>query len=152
LKTHFPGPGNPVRSENALETLSLDDARHIIAAGEAKAREIESPSNIAVVDAGGHLLAHVRMDKAWIGSIKISIDKAFTARMFNTATKDLAELAQPGEPFFGIQESNSGRVMIFAGGVPIKHNGEVVGAVGVSGGTGDQDQTVVEAAAGAFAS
>ena len=135
-----------------LETLSLDDARHIIAAGEAKAREIESPSNIAVVDAGGHLLAHVRMDKAWIGSIKISIDKAFTARMFNTATKDLAELAQPGEPFFGIQESNSGRVMIFAGGVPIKHNGEVVGAVGVSGGTGDQDQTVVEAAAGAFAS
>jgi uncharacterized protein GlcG (DUF336 family) len=133
------------------ETLALADARRIIEAGEAKAREIASPSNIAVVDSGGHLIAHVRMDEAWIGSIDISINKAFTARMFNLATKDLAQKAQPGEPFFGIHASNHGRIMIFAGGIPVRKGGKVVGAVGVSGGSGDQDQTIAEAAAKALA-
>lgn len=129
------------------QTVSLEDARRIIAAGEAKAGEIKSPSNIAVVDSGGHLVAHVRMDHAWIGSIDISINKAFTARMFNLATKDMAEKAQPGEPFYGIHVSNHGRIMIFAGGLPLLRDGQVVGAVGVSGGTGEQDQSVAEAAA-----
>lgn len=133
-----------------LQTLSLDDARRLIAAGEAKAREIGSPSNIAVVDAGGNLVAHVRMDGAWIGSIDVSINKAFTARMFDIATKDLAEMAQPGAPFFGIQLSNQQRIMVFAGGIPLRHDGQVIGAVGVSGGTGEQDQTVAEAAAAGF--
>lgn len=129
------------------QTVSLDDARRVIAAGEAKAREIGSPSNIAVVDAGGNLVAHIRMDGAWMGSVDVAINKAFTARMFNIATKDLAEKSQPGEPFYGIQVSNHGRIMVFAGGVPLRQGDQIVGAVGVSGGSGVQDQTVVEAAA-----
>lgn len=90
------------------------------------------------------------MDGAWLGSIDISINKAFTARAFDTATKDLGDLAQPGEQFYGIHASNDGRVMIFAGGIPLERDGQVVGAVGVSGGTGDQEQAVAEAAASAF--
>ena len=133
-----------------LNTLSLDDAQRIIAAGIAKARAIDHPQNIAVVDAGGNLVSHVRMDGAWIGSIDISINKAFTARAFDLATKDLAGNAQSGDQFFGIHVSNGGRVMIFAGGIPILKDGQVVGAVGVSGGSGEQDQEVAEAAAAAF--
>ena len=130
-----------------MQSLSLEDAKRVIAAGEAKASEIGSPSNIAVVDAGGNLVAHVRMDDAWIGSIDISINKAFTSRAFDIATLDLAEKAAPDGPFFGIHASNKGRVMIFAGGLPLKKANKVIGAVGVSGGTGEQDQSVAEAAA-----
>lgn len=133
-----------------LTTLSLDDARRVIAAGEDKAREIGSPSNVAVVDVGGNLVAHIRMDDAWIGSVDISINKAFTARAFDITTGDLADNAQPGDQFYGISASNHGRVMIFAGGIPLRSDGAVVGAVGVSGGTGEQDQAVAEAAASAF--
>ncbi|QKV80615.1 heme-binding protein [Amycolatopsis sp. Hca4] len=132
------------------ESVSLEDARRVVAAGEAKAGEIGSPSNIAVVDAGGNLVAHIRMDEAWIGSVDISINKAFTSRAFDISTVDLAASAGPGEQFFGINASNNGRVMIFAGGIPLRHDGRVVGAVGVSGGSGEQDQTVAEAAAKAF--
>jgi uncharacterized protein GlcG (DUF336 family) len=128
----------------------LDDAKRVIAAAEAESSTQGQPSNIAVVDAGGNLVAHVRMDGAWLGSIDISINKAFTARAFDTATKDLGDLAQPGEQFYGINASNDGRVMIFAGGIPLERDGQVVGAVGVSGGTGVQDQAVAEAAASAF--
>lgn len=131
-------------------SVSLDDAQRVIAAGQAKASEIESPSNIAVVDAGGNLVAHVRMDGAWIGSIDISINKAFTARALDISTKDLGANAGPGEQFFGIHASNGGRIMIFAGGVPLRLDGQVVGAVGVSGGSGEQDSAVAEAAAAAM--
>jgi uncharacterized protein GlcG (DUF336 family) len=130
--------------------ITLEDARRVIAAAEKKAGEIGQPMNIAVADAGANLVAHVRMDKAWIGSIDISINKAFTARAFDIETKTLATLSQPDDDFFGIQNSNHGRVMIFAGGVPLMKNGEVVGAVGVSGGLGKQDQAVAEAGAAAF--
>jgi uncharacterized protein GlcG (DUF336 family) len=130
--------------------ITLADARRIIAAAEKKAEEIGQPMNIAVVDAGGNLVAHVRMDKAWFGSVDISIKKAWTSRAFNIATKDLAELSQSGDQFFGIHASNNGRVMIFAGGVPLKRGDEVVGAVGVSGGLGKQDQAVAEAGAAAY--
>src|SRR3954465_14750037 len=130
--------------------ITLEDARRIIAAAEAKATEIRQPMNIAVVDEGGNLIAHVRMDKAWIGSVDISINKAWTAGAFDIATKDLAEQSQSGDQFFGIHVSNRGRVMIFAGGIPLKRGGQVVGAVGVSGGMGKQDQAVAEAAVGAF--
>ena len=131
-------------------SLDLADARRIIAAGERKVIEMGIPYNIAVADAGGGLVAHVRMDGAWLGSIDISIKKAFTARAFDIATKDLAPLAQPGADFFGIEASNGGRVMIFAGGIPLKRAGKVVGAIGVSGGSGAQDQAVAEAGAAAF--
>jgi uncharacterized protein GlcG (DUF336 family) len=130
--------------------ITLNDARRIIAAAEAKAKEIGQPMNIAVADAGGNLVAHVRMDKAWLGSIDISIKKAFTSRAFDIATKDLAAHCQSGDQFFGIHASNNGRVMIFAGGIPLKRAGEIVGAIGVSGGSGEQDHAVAAAGADAF--
>ena len=130
--------------------MTLADARRMIAAAEKKAAEIGQPMNIAVVDEGGNLVAHVRMDGAWIGSIDISINKAWTARAFDISTKELAELSQSGDQFFGIHASNRGRVMIFAGGVPVKRGDQVMGAVGVSGGMGKQDQAVAEAGVGAF--
>src|SRR5213596_1288580 len=122
--------------------VTLDDARRVIAAAEKKAQEIGQPMNIAVADAGGNLVAHVRMDGAWMGSVDISIKKAWTARAFDIQTKALAELSQSGDQFFGIHASNDGKVMIFAGGIPLKRGNEVVGAVGVSGGLGKQDQAV----------
>ena len=130
--------------------ITLKDARKIIAAAESKAAEIGQPMNIAVADAGGNLIAHVRMDGAWLGSIDISIKKAYTSRAFDIATKDLAEHSQSGGKFFGIHASNDGRIMIFAGGIPLKHAGKVVGAIGVSGGSGDQDHAVAEAGAEAL--
>ncbi len=130
--------------------VKLEDARRVIAAAEKKAAEIGQPMNIAVADAGGNLVAHVRMDNAWIGSIDISMNKAFTARAFDIATKDLAAHSQSGGQFFGIHASNHGRIMIFAGGIPLKKDGHVVGAIGVSGGSGDQDHAVAEAGAKAF--
>jgi len=130
--------------------LKLADARRIIEAAEKKAIEIGQPMNIAVVDAGADLLAHIRMDGAWIGSIDIAINKAFTARAFDISTKELSENSQPGDQFYGILVSNWGRVMIFAGGIPLKgEDGSVVGAIGVSGGSGAQDQAVAEAGAAA---
>ncbi len=130
--------------------ITLADARRIISAAEKEAEQIGQPMNIAVVDAGGNLVAHVRMDKAWIGSIDISMNKAWTSRAFDIATGDLAGHSQSGGQFFGIHASNGGKVMIFAGGIPLKKNGEVVGAVGVSGGSGQQDHAVAEAGAKAF--
>jgi len=130
--------------------VTLADARKIIVAAEKKAGELGQPMNIAVADGGGNLVAHVRMDGAWLGSIDIAINKAFTARAFDISTRDLAKYSQPGGQFYGIHASNHGRVMIFAGGVPVKRAGKVVGAVGVSGGTGEQDQAVAEAGAKAF--
>jgi uncharacterized protein GlcG (DUF336 family) len=131
-------------------TVSLEDARRVTAAGEEAAREMEQPQNIAVVDAGGNLVSHIRMDGAWIGSVDIAINKAFTARAFDLPTAELAADSQPGGQFYGIDQTNEGRVVIFAGGIPLKRDGKVVGAVGVSGGDGDQDTAVAEAAAAAF--
>jgi uncharacterized protein GlcG (DUF336 family) len=133
-----------------MTSPSLAEARTIISAAEKRAEEIGQPMNIAVVDAGGNLVSHVRMDGAWIGSIDISINKAFTSRAFDIQTKDLGDNSQPGNQFYGIHASNHGRIMIFAGGIPLTRDGKVVGAIGVSGGSGQQDQTVAEAGAGAF--
>ena len=130
--------------------VSLEEARRVIRAGQEKATEIGQPMNIAVVDAGANLVAFERQEGAWLGSINISINKAFTARAFDIETKTLGENSQSGDQFFGIHVSNHGRVMVFAGGVPLKRGGEVVGAVGVSGGSGKKDQDVAEAAAAAF--
>jgi uncharacterized protein GlcG (DUF336 family) len=130
--------------------VKLEDARRVIAAAEKKAIDLGQPMNIAVVDDGGNLVAHVRMDGAWLGSIDISIDKAFTARAFDIATKELAVESQPGRQFYGIHASNDGRIMIFAGGVPLKRGGKVIGAIGVSGGSGEQDHGVATAGATAL--
>ena len=130
--------------------INLNDAKKIISAAEKKAVAIGQPMNIAVADGGGNLIAHVRMDGAWMGSIDISIKKAYTSRAFDIATKDLATHSQSGGQFFGIHASNDGKIMIFAGGIPLKTDGKVVGAIGVSGGSGDQDHAVAEAGAAAL--
>src|SRR6204780_2732628 len=130
--------------------VSLADARSVIAAGERKAGGVGQPMKIAVADGGGNIVAHVRMDGAWIGSIDISQKKAYTSRAFDIETKDLAAHSQSGGQFFGIHASNNGKIMIFAGGIPLKKDGKVVGAIGVSGGSGDQDHAVAEAGAAAF--
>lgn len=136
--------------ETHAHTIMLKEAETIIAAAKAEAEAIGQPMNIAVVDSGGNLVAHVRMDGAWIGSIDISINKAFTSRAFDISTADLGKNANPGEQFYGIHVSNHGRIMIFAGGLPLKRNGQVVGAIGVSGGSGEQDRVVAEAGVAAF--
>jgi len=130
----------------------LEDARRVITAAEKKAKDIGQPMNIAVVCAGGHLLAFARMEGAWLGSVDIAIKKAWTSRAFDIETRSLGKLSQPNEEFFGIHVSNDGKVMIFAGGVPLKVGQTVVGAIGVSGGMGKQDQAVAEAGAAALKS
>lgn len=130
--------------------VSLEDARRVIAAAEKKAQEIGQPMNIAVADEGANLVAFIRMEGAWIGSIDIAQKKAFTSRAFDITTKDLAKHSQSGDQFFGIHVSNNGKIMIFAGGIPLKSGDKVVGAIGVSGGSGDQDHAVAEAGAAAF--
>jgi uncharacterized protein GlcG (DUF336 family) len=132
--------------------ITLKEAKAIIAAAEEKAAMIGQPMNIAVADGGGNLVAHVRMDGAWIGSIDISIKKAYTSRAFDIATRDLADDSQSGCQFFGIHASNGGKIMIFAGGIPLRRDGKVVGAIGVSGGSGEQDHEVAEAGATAYGS
>jgi uncharacterized protein GlcG (DUF336 family) len=142
--------GTTLRERKAMETITLDDARRVIAAAEQKAQEIDCPMDIAVVDAGGNLKAHVRMDDAFIGSITISINKAYTAIAFQGETKDLVNDTQPGGPIFGLSDAHGGNLVIFPGGIPLRRGGDIVGAIGVSTGTVEQDQEVAEAGAAAF--
>ena len=134
----------------SIKTVQLTDARRIIAAATKKAEELGQPMNIAVVDAGGNLLAFERMENAWLGSIDIAQNKAWTSRAFDITTQDLGKNSQSGDQFFGIHASNGGKVMIFAGGIPLKQDGKVVGAIGISGGSGEQDHAVAQAGASAF--
>jgi len=136
----------------SYETITLAEAKRMLFAAEAKAESMGIAYNIAVVDAGGHLVAFVRQDRAIIGSIDLAIDKAMTARLFDKTTAELATLAQSGKPLFGIQESNSGKVVVFGGGVPIVSEGTIIGAVGTSAGTVEQDIAVAQAAIAALAS
>jgi uncharacterized protein GlcG (DUF336 family) len=130
----------------SYDSLTLEEAKRMLSAAEAKAASLEVAYNVAVVDAGGHLMAFLRQDGALIGSIDLAIGKATAARLFDRTTARLAELAQPGEPLFGIQESNAGKVIIFGGGIPVVLDGHIVGAVGASAGTVEQDIAVAEAA------
>jgi uncharacterized protein GlcG (DUF336 family) len=134
----------------SYDSLTLEDAKRMLSAAEAKAASLGVAYNVAIVDAGGHLVAFVRQDGALIGSIGLAIDKAVTARIFDKATSDLASLAQSGRPLFGIQQSNGGKVVIFGGGIPITLDGSVVGAVGASAGTVEQDIAVAETAIAAL--
>ena len=129
--------------------LSLKEAQTAIELARVHAEKIGVPMNIAVVDAGNNLTAFSRMDGAWLGSIDIAQSKAYTSRAFDMPTRDLADMAQPGEPLFGIDGANQS-VIIFAGGIPLTDDGAVVGAVGVSGGTPDQDHEVCEAGVAAY--
>jgi uncharacterized protein GlcG (DUF336 family) len=130
--------------------ITLQEAQRILAAAERKAGEMGQPMNIAVMDAGRNLVAFHRMDGAWVASTDIAIDKAFTSAGRGLTTRKIGEMAQPGQPLFGINTTNGGRIVIFAGGIPLERDGEVVGAVGVSGGTVDEDHEVAEAGVAAF--
>lgn len=126
--------------------VTLTQAERIVAAAKQKAQEIKVPMNIAVVDRGSNLVAFVRMDGAWLGSVDIAMKKAKTANYFDMNSGDLGKMTEPGEDLYGIEISNGGLIS-FPGGVLVKNGGEIIGAVGVSGGTVKQDQQVAEAGA-----
>lgn len=132
------------------ETITLEDAKRVIEAAERKAEEIGCPMDIAVVDAGGNLKAHVRMDGAFVGSITIAINKAYTAIAFQGQTGDLQEMTRPDGPIFGLSDAHGGRLVVFPGGIPLVRDDVIVGAIGVSTGTIEQDQEVAEAGAAAL--
>ncbi len=130
--------------------LTLKQAQAVLAAAQAKAEAIKIPMNIAVVDSGGNLKAFCRMDDAFIGSIDIAAKKAVTARFFNMPTRALGDASQVGKSLYGIEVSNDG-LIIFAGGLPlVDKNNVIIGAVGVSGGTVDEDESVAKAGADAL--
>ena len=125
--------------------ISLAQAEKMIAAAKEKAAAIDTKMNISVVDAGANLVAFARMDGAWLGSADISLKKAKTARFFDMNSGDIGELSQPGGSLYNIEHSNGGLIS-FPGGIPIKNaQGEVIGAIGVSGSTVENDHTVAEA-------
>ncbi len=132
-------------------SLKLDEAKRMLSSAEAKATSFGIAYNIAVVDSGGHLIAFVRQDEALIGSIDLAINKALTARLFDKTTEYLATLAGPGQPLFGIHQTNRGNVVIFGGGIPVVRDGRIIGAVGASAGSVEQDIAVAEAAISALA-
>lgn len=135
-----------------MSELSLQQAQAAVAAALAKSKELGVLMNIAVVDAGANLNAFARMDGAWLGSIDISIRKARTARFFDMPTGAIGSLSQPGGSLYGIEHSNGG-LITFPGGVPIKDaQGSVIGAIGVSGSTVENDHAVASAGAAALSS
>jgi uncharacterized protein GlcG (DUF336 family) len=129
--------------------ITLSQAQTLVDAAQKKAAEIDTLMNIAVVDAGGNLKAFVRMDGAWLGSIDVSVRKARTARFFDMNTGDLGASTQPGGSLYNIEVSNGG-LITFPGGIPLRLNGEIVGAIGVSGSSVEDDHTVAEAGANAL--
>lgn len=133
-----------------MKTISLDKAEKMIAAAKKKAKEIDTKMNICVVDAGTNTVAFVRMDGAWLGSADIAHKKAKTARYFDMNTGEIGKLSQPGESLYNIEHSNGG-LITFPGGIPIKNSdNEIIGAIGVSGSTVENDHTVATAGVEAF--
>ncbi len=129
--------------------ITLLQAEKIIKAAKEKASALDTKMNIAVVDGGANLVAFQRMDGAWLGSVDIAVKKAKTARYFDMNTGEIGNLSQPGQPLFNIEHSNNG-LITFPGGIPIKNGtGEILGAVGVSGSTVDNDHAVAQAGANA---
>lgn len=133
-----------------MADITLAQAQDALDAALRKAQELGLRQDIAIVDAGANLKAFVRMDNAWLGSIDIAIKKAKTARFFDMNTGDIGALSQPGQPLYGIEHSNGGLIS-FPGGVPLKNGqGEVIGAIGSSGSTVENDHAVAEAGAQAI--
>jgi uncharacterized protein GlcG (DUF336 family) len=133
-----------------MSDIDLDQAQTVVAAALKKAEEISTLMNVTVIDAGGNLKAFARMDGAWLGSIDISTRKARTARFFDMESGAIGDLSQPGGPLYNIEVSNGG-LITFPGGVPLKNaSGEIIGAIGVSGSTVENDHTVAVAGASAL--
>jgi uncharacterized protein GlcG (DUF336 family) len=149
-------PARPLAAEEmtlaplASQDLSLEQAQAVVTAALAAAEEQGTKMDIAVVDAGGNLKAFARMDGAWLGSIDIATTKARTARYFDLPSEELGALSQPGGPLYGIEVSNGG-LITFPGGLPLKaDDGTVIGAIGVSGSTVENDRVVAAAGAAAL--
>ncbi|WP_152040744.1 GlcG/HbpS family heme-binding protein [Salinigranum salinum] len=133
-----------------MTDVTLDVAKQLVAAAEEKADEIDVPMCIAVLDDGANLVAFHRMDDALLASVDIARNKAYTAVTLKMDTEAVWEAAQPGESLYGIGETNDGRIVTFGGGIPLEADGTVVGGVGVSGGSVEEDVTVASAAVEAF--
>src|SRR3974390_96781 len=130
------------RSEDMI--MNLDLALALISAAKEKAKEIGVPMVIAVVDMGGNLIALQRMDQALLVSIDIAIKKAYSAVAVKLPTHELAKVAQPGQPLFGIHTTDHGRIVIFGGGFPLQQDNEIIGGIGVSGGSVEDDMLCAE--------
>ena len=134
-----------------MSGITVEVAQKGIAAGLAKAKQLNSPSSIAIVDAGRNLLAFQRMDGALLASIEISQAKAFTARSLNMKTGDIMQYVQPGAPLYGMETLHRDRpFVVFGGGEPISRKGEVIGGVGVAGGAVPDDEAIAAAVAQAI--
>lgn len=132
-----------------MESISFSQAEVVLRAAFDRAAEIECPMSVAIVDWGRNLILFGRHEDAKLGSIDVAIGKAYTARSLDMATEDVAPLTQPGAPLFGLQSSDR-QIIAFGGGLPIRRNGEVIGAIGVSGGSVEMDMDVAQAAVAAF--
>ncbi|MBP1969094.1 uncharacterized protein GlcG (DUF336 family) [Virgibacillus natechei] len=133
-----------------MSKLNLEVAKHLIKAAEKEANEIDVSMVISVLDDGGNLVATHRMDDAWLASIDIAQNKAWTSVALKMPTSDLEELTVPNADLYGLNTTNDGRIVIFGGGFPLEKDGKVVGAVGASGGAVAQDVQVAQAAVRAF--
>ena len=128
-----------------MTNITLEQAQQIVQAAQQKSQELDLKMNIAVVDAGANLVAFARMDGAWLGSVDIAMKKARTARYFDMPTGELGKISQPGGSLFNIEVSNGG-LITFPGGIPLTDaSGSIIGAIGVSGSTVENDHTVAEA-------
>ena len=128
-----------------VQSIQLETATELIDAAESKAEDIDNPMVITVANSEGNLVAQHRMDGAWLASVSISRNKAYTAAALEMPTHELAEPSEPGNSLYGLQTTDDGRIVIFGGGYPLERDGEIVGTIGVSGGAVAQDREVAEA-------
>jgi uncharacterized protein GlcG (DUF336 family) len=128
-----------------VKTIALEQAKQVIETAEQHAEEIGVPSVITVANSEGNLIAQHRMDGAWLPSVNISKNKAYTSAGLEMPTHELAEASEPGNPLYGLQTTDKGRIIIFGGGFPLEHDGDVVGAIGSSGGMPEEDREVAQA-------
>lgn len=133
-----------------VETIPLDTAKELVEAAEQHAEEIGVPSVITVANSEGNMVAQHRMDGAWLPSVNISRNKAYTSAGLEMPTHELEEPTKPGNPLYGLQTTDEGRIVIFAGGLPLEDDGEVVGAIGSSGGMPEEDREVAQAGTDRF--
>lgn len=134
-----------------MSTISVKAALQGIEAGFGKAKEMQVPCSIAVVDAGRNLLAFARDDDAMLGSAEIAQNKAYTAASFAMRTSAVVEAVQPGAPLYGLEVTGDRPYVVFGGGVPVMHEGRMIGAVGVSGGSVTDDEKIADLVAAALA-
>ncbi|ELY91549.1 GlcG/HbpS family heme-binding protein [Natrialba taiwanensis] len=133
-----------------IPSITLETAKEIIDAAEEAAKAIDNPMVITVVNSEGNLVAQRRMDDAWLASVNISRNKAYTSAALDMPTHELAEATKPGESLWGLQTTDDNQLVVFGGGYPLIRDGKVIGAIGVSGGAVEQDRTVAEASVEAF--